>query len=197
MKRRIRWYHLESRGAPISRLVELMFAEQYTEDSGSGFQIYKSPKTSTAGSFIEKVKIEDVVEDPFGGILRFERVEFRKVGFKLFPSTRPNLEISDPPRSCKNFFMRIGAMLDHRVSVDPIQPDVRRWLAALEKQIGKKVSVRAMALGGVALSGSVSADVLVSGGVDVRKEANALLNGRKANVASVELFWQQDGAELS
>lgn len=194
MRRRVRWYDLDLLGAPVSRLAEMMIADEYNDDDGAGFVIENASKSMVSGSFIERIDIEDVVSDPHGNMLKFSRVEFRQIEFKIL-SGRPSLELIDPPRTCKPFFHKLERMLDYRVALSPVAPDLRKWLKALESLVGK-VTVTSIAVSGVSMSGRVSADVMLSGSDDVRKELVKLLGDRHGEVVEVSAAWQKSDMEL-
>lgn len=187
MKRRIRWFRMEPQGSTLGHLIQRMIRDEYTDKRGVGFRIESASRSTATGLFVEKVSGEDLVRDPDGNEFRVPRLEFRQVQFQIL-SGSPNLELIDPPRSCKSFFARLFH-LSEGLAVSPIQPDVAAWLSSLEASLGQRVRVRSMAISDVTISTSTYADIIVTSGADVRHDAEKLLSGRKGAIASVDIEW--------
>lgn len=194
MKQRIKWFSLASSGPALSSLAARLRRLQYSEAVGVGFRLEQVGKANVSGSFIERLTYEDQIEDPFGKVLTFKRVEFRVVRFEL-RDRFPNLEIVDPPRSLKTFFSQLSAAMDHQLEVIDVRPPVLAWLRALEQEVGR-VRVRTMKIAALSLSTSVRADLVLRGvDADVRSEAKRLLSGRGAETVLAEVAWRH-GDEL-
>jgi hypothetical protein len=151
--------------------------------------------TQTRGAYIEKLESEQTVEDPFGKVLRFVRSDYRKVAFHLTAAS-PNLSLFDPPRSCKAFFARIGAMMEHQIAIEPVKLNVESLIDALEGKVsGMKVT--AMTVSDIAISASTRVEISVAGGMDVRNETQRLLGARRGLVTSASVEWRKHERMLS
>jgi hypothetical protein len=196
MKQRIRWFDLEASQVVLSGLPRRMMAAEYDEETGDGFRIEAARRGEAVGSYIEKVESVEEIEDPFGKVLKFRRVTYQRVRFRLGAS-RPNLELLDPPRSCRSFFQRLNLLLDGGLSVSPVRPDVANWIKELEQAVGK-VRVTSMAIGNLSVSEGALADIVVSGAADIRGELRKLAAGRRHVVGAATLEWKaSDGDAVS
>jgi hypothetical protein len=168
-------------------------AHPYSERSGAGFRILRSTKQEASGEFIERFDYETVVEDPFGKVQRFTRVEYQTVSFHI-SGDAPGLELVDPPRSTKAFVGSVGAATDHQIAIEPVYPPVAPWLQAIEHRVGK-LRVKSMEMSGLVLSATTSAAVVVTSGSDARKDARSLISQWKGQMVAAEIEWR-DGDDL-
>jgi len=189
VKQRLRWFALSSSGAALPTLLGRVRGREYDESTGIGFRIERSGRNIVKGDFIERIEHDDAVEDPFGRVMRFQRTEFRTVRFH-FGTEYAQLELVDPPRSTKVFLSTLSEVTEYQLVVEPIRPDVSKWIKALEQVVGR-LRVRDLEVSGVTLSATASASVVVSGGADVRKDARRLLGDLKGELVGAALEWRQ------
>ncbi len=151
------------------------------------FKTTRASRNRIEASYIEKVTISDAIEDPFGKIRTYERVEFRKTEFLLVPDF-PQLQLRNAPRSRRDFLARLGKLAENEIAIEPVQIDVMATVARLEKSIGI-LTVCEMTISDYPLSVSASANIVISGAGDVREQAARFTRNRYSLVTSVSLIW--------
>jgi hypothetical protein len=189
MTTRLRWYEADLSQAMLRRLQQQMTENQFAPGRESGFRLAQARRDVLEGTFIEKVDIQDAVEDPFGNVLEFKRVEFRRVAFRL-STAYPQLELTDPPRTLKEFIRVLGEYTSYEVALAAPQVSAWAWMGAVEKAV-ERFAVLSMECSSVALSPSVGARVIVTGaGGDVRRLTKQWIADRPCSVERVRASWR-------
>jgi hypothetical protein len=185
----LRWYSV----APIANLLPAMALavgkERFRADASEGFVPVTTTKTRIEAAFVERVAVEEKIEDPFGTITVYERVDYRRTEF-ILGSTYPELQLCNAPRSSRGFIARLGEASGHTVSIQAVPLDVMAIVSHLEREIGR-VSVTSLVVGGFPLSSRASADIVVSGAEDIREEARKFTAHRFATVSAATVSWHR------
>jgi len=188
MSRRFRWFTVGGERFSVHALGTCVLADEYDERKRSGFVVDERSRARVSGTFIEKLDLEEEIEDPFGRIMRYKRVEYRRLRFSCCGEDHANLELEDPPRASGAFFARIGMFLDQGIHVEPVRPDVMKWIRALEKDV-TRVQISSISVSDAPLSASARADVIITGTGDVRRDLSTFLDG-KGTVAAADVTWR-------
>jgi len=183
MKARLRWYGLGLEQLAFRRVAEAMSKLEYTRRRAAGFRLSEVRRDHIVGTFIERLEWDDTVEDPAGGALTIHRVEVRQVGFRL-DAARPELQLSDPPRSLRGFVDKLSECFEERIVLTPITILPTQWLAELEKIAGAG-TVLVLTGSGLTLSPATSASIHLDGTEDVRRYVSKLAQGKPLKVERI------------
>ena len=95
--KRVKWFNADW---PLSlrTIATRMRASSFTPESNDGFFVERSRDNMIEGRYIEKMSYQEVLDDPFGNKLTFDRLVYRQVMFVLF-NDFPRFEMRDAPRS--------------------------------------------------------------------------------------------------
>lgn len=183
--KRFRWFQVEW---PISirLLAKRIKMRQFDGESGHGFFVDRVRDDYLEARYVERVEYTDVVVDPFGKELTFDRVEFRQTLFRA-TSTAPGLELIDPPRNVQALMNRLSEAVDFEVAITPAAVDVLSWAAVLQNVGGVSSIVDSLQVGALEIETGIVAKVVVKGDRDVRSACAALTQARKFAMEKIQL----------
>lgn len=187
MSRRVRWYSIESVGKLFPPLAQAVGRQRFGADTSDGFVAEEVSKARIAACYVERVELQDRVEDPFGNVKLYPRVDYRRTDFVL-SSEFPHLLLRNAPRTIRAFMARLGELAEHQVAISPVELDIMGVIAGIEKAVGR-VSVNRLVVGGYPLSPRAGAEVVISGAGDVRAEAKQFTANRFSRVAAATVSW--------
>ncbi len=183
--KRLRWYKVEWPSS-IRELAKRIKLRIFDDESGHGFLIDRVRDDFLEARYVERVEFTDVVIDPFGKELKFERVEFRNTLFRA-SSSSPGLELIDPPRSVQALMNRLSEAVDFEVAITPAVIDVLSWSTVLQSAGGVVASVDSLQIGALEIEPGIVAKVLIKGDRDVRTACATLTSDRKFAIEKVQL----------
>ncbi|WP_296442727.1 hypothetical protein [Rhodoferax sp. UBA5149] len=183
--KRFRWFQVEW-PTSIRTLAKRIKLRTFDGESGHGFFIDRVRDDFLEARYVERVEYTDVVVDPFGKELTFERVEFRQTLFRA-SSSAPGLELIDPPRNVQALMNRLSEAVDFEVAITPAIVDVLAWSAVLQNVGGVSSVVDSLQIGALEIEHGIVAKVVIRGDRDVRAACTALTNDRKFAVEKIQL----------
>jgi hypothetical protein len=182
---RIRWFHLKHHtDALLSLLGRGMSQDEYTEGAAQGFRTDVIRRHFIRGEFVERVDIVEEVTDPFGRVLSFSRVEFRRTAFTVYSGRPSLLEMRNPARGSALLLSHLGRFASFELAIEPVRTDLLKWMRALERTLGPG-QVRSLEIDGIPLTSAVQCRAIISGGADVRNAA-AEFRGKTGLVRRIE-----------
>lgn len=183
--KRFRWFQVEW-PTSIRTLAKRIKLRTFDGELGHGFFIDRVRDDFLEARYVERVEYTDVVVDPFGKELTFERVEFRQTLFRA-SSSAPGLELIDPPRNVQALMNRLSEAVDFEVAITPAIVDVLAWSAVLQNVGGVSSVVDSLQIGALEIEHGIVAKVVIRGDRDVRAACTALTNDRKFAVEKIQL----------
>ena len=183
--KRFRWFQVEW-PTSIRTLAKRIKMRKFEGESGHGFFIDRVRDDYLEARYVERVEYTDVVVDPFGKELTFERVEFRQTLFRA-SSAAPGLELIDPPRNVQALMNRLSEALDFEIAITPAVLDVLSWSALLQNVGGVSSVVDSLQIGALEIEPGIVAKVIIKGGRDVRAACTALTQDRKFVMEKIQL----------
>lgn len=183
--KRFRWFQVEW-PTSIRTLAKRIKLRTFDGELGHGFFIDRVRDDFLEARYVERVEYTDVVVDPFGKELTFERVEFRQTLFRA-SSSAPGLELIDPPRNVQALMNRLSETVDFEVAITPAIVDVLAWAAVLQNVGGVSSVVDSLQIGSLEIEPGIVAKVVIKGDRDVRAACTALTNDRKFAVEKIQL----------
>lgn len=183
--KRFRWFQVQW---PISirTLAKRIKIRTFEGESGHGFFIDRVRDDYLEARYVERVEYTDVVVDPFGKELTFERVEFHQTLFRA-SSAAPGLELIDPPRSVQALMNRLSEAVDFEVAITPAVVDVLAWSAMLQNTGGVSSVVDSLQIGALEIEPGILGKVVVKGDRDVRAACTTLTQDRKFTMEKIQL----------
>jgi hypothetical protein len=174
--KRIKWL---AGSWPLSmrQLAQRIRADVLTPESMSGFLITRVREASIEARFIEKLISDELITDPFGNEVRFERVSYVETAFR-FSNEFPQVELLNPPRSIGPFSSRVMQICSFQAAWTNLNIDVLAWADKVQEQIGAQIVIDRAHVKDVLLDESVTFEAMLSGTRDVRPSMRALLEGR-------------------
>ncbi len=166
-------------------LHEKMLMEKFEDSSTAGFWLDRANDREIAGRYIEKHIAQEIVIDPFGRELRFDRVYFSEQEFEL-RGTAPNLILRNPSGVLKRMIGRISEFSDFRIVVIPIEYSAIHLADALAEKL-EKLQAYAISFEEFSISSEVAVKLSFRGNSDVRAEARRFVGSRKAEPNAVRL----------
>lgn len=178
-----RWLYSE---LPISlrELSSLMLANQYSEKSGRGFLLSSSNSESLTGKYIEKTIENIYIEDPLGNKIQSQSTVYYICKFE-WNSKSKLLSITDPPRSLRKFINEIRSMVGLGVVVADINFDIEKWISEIESR-NCILTIDNISCYGVRTKFDCLAKINVKGTTDVRRDLEALLDGKTYKLDSLK-----------
>jgi hypothetical protein len=183
--KKFRWFNVEW-PTSIRTLAKRIKARSFDSGAGHGFVIDRVRDDYLEARYVERISYKDVVTDPFGKELIFERVEFRQTSFRA-SSFPPGLELIDAPRSTQALMNRLSEVLDFQVAIVPATVDVLLWSNFLLRDEGVSSEVESLQIGSLEVEPGVIAKVLIKGDGDVRAACSSLTGDRKYKIEKIKL----------
>lgn len=182
---RYHWFRAEW---PVSMriLAKRMKEKPFTEGAVDGFVIDRVRDDFIEARYIERFELEDVVTDPFGKELAFQRVEFRQSVIRA-SSGNIGLELHDAPRSTHALVSRLAEVNDFSLAISPISVDVIEWATLFQKFSRLEALVDSLQIGGLELEPGISAKVVLKGTKDVRSASKTLAGKRRHKLERIQL----------
>ena len=184
---RARWLTAESK-VSLRVLAERMRARPFMDDSKDGFLLDRTREDLVEGRYIEKLTYQEIVPDPFGHELTFNRVAYRQVQFILHREY-PQLELRDPPRGTLSFISKLSELADFSLSSAPVTINLMDWAAAITTQVGNVVTMEMIQLSEIGVSPEVTGNMVLTSRNDVRNSLAAIVGNRSYTVEKVRLTW--------
>jgi hypothetical protein len=178
--RRLRWLEME---LPFSMRTfgNKLKARTFTNDLNDGFLVDRVRDNYIEARYIEKAAINGTVTDPLGNEYKYERVDYKQTEFRL-TTDYPHLELMDAPRGIQSFTSCLSELGNFSLSVSPIEADVLRWAEKLSEKFPDRFIVDALQASGLAIDENVTARIILSGTVDVRRSLDHFTNGRQSEM---------------
>ncbi len=183
--KRYRWFQVEW-PTSIRTLAKRIKMRTFEGESGHGFFIDRVRDDYLEARYVERVEYTDVVIDPFGKELTFDRVEFRQTLFRA-SSAAPGLELIDPPRNVQALMNRLSEAVDFEVAITPALVDVLSWSAVLQNVGGVSSVVDSLQIGALEIEAGIVAKVVIKGDRDVRAACAGLTQDRKFAMEKIQL----------
>jgi len=183
--KRYRWFQVEW-PTSIRTLAKRIKMRTFEGESGHGFFIDRVRDDYLEARYVERVEYTDVVIDPFGKELTFDRVEFRQTLFRA-SSAAPGLELIDPPRNVQALMNRLSEAVDFEVAITPAIVDVLSWSAVLQNVGGVSSVVDSLQIGALEIEAGIVAKVVIKGDRDVRAACAGLTQDRKFAMEKIQL----------
>lgn len=183
--KKFRWFKVEWPSS-IRVLAKRIALRAFSEDSGHGFFVDRVRDDFLEARYVEKIEYTDVVIDPFGNELKFDRIEFRHTLFRA-SSSAPGLELIDPPRSVQALMNRLSEAVDFEVAITPVAVDVLRWAKLFQESGCVSADIDSLQIGALEIEKGIVAKVLIKGDRDVRAACDTLTHDRKFTIEKVQL----------
>lgn len=167
-----------------------ILAAEYTDEKGIGFSVKEIRPSHLQGTFIHKVEMSETVEDPYGKEIIFNRIEFRRIPFKISLAA-PELEVVVPSRGISLFIGQLSVAFAMSLRIDPIQFEPFDVFDALKEEKDSLLA-SAVKIDEIALSKTVTARCTVSGTSDVRPFIDRIAKGVTKSTASVRVIAADD-----
>jgi hypothetical protein len=187
MTQRVRWFRVEPVARLFSGVASAIARQSFNADAADGFVAESVSRGRIHATFIERLPIEERIEDPFGKVAVYRRVDYRRTEFFL-QLDFPQLRIKNAPRTLRSFFTRLGELGHNEIAIEPVRLNVMSTISELEKSLGR-ISVNRVAICGYPLSARAGADIVVSGAEDVREDAKRFVAHKLSTVAAATITW--------
>lgn len=170
IQRRLRWYAANIAEISIKAIISKLRAAHYRMGMDSGFRIDEISEREIYGNYLEELEIINTVKTPFGDQKIISYKDYRTIRFRfsLFP---PEVEIENPPKSCKGFFNSLDSMFDQSFRIEPLSVNVLNWIKRIE-EITAKPKVTRLVVGNFTVAPNVAARMEFRSPIDVRKSVN-------------------------
>lgn len=175
--KRVKWL-AASWPSSVRQLAQRIRADVFTPERMSGFLVTRVRDSSIEARFIEKLISEEVINDPFGNEIRFERISYIETAFR-FSNEFPEVELLNPPRSIGPFSSRVLQICGFEAAWKNLNIDVLVWADNVQKQIGGQIVIDRAHVKDVVLDKTVNFEATLSGTRDVRPAMRTLLEGRE------------------
>ncbi len=167
MPLRVKWLKTSSIDKrTLDLLLSGIVKDEYSETRRSGFSDIAAHGSFLEAQYIERIESVLKINDPFGNPMEFPRIDFESVFF-IFGTKFPNLELHNPPRGLGGFFNQLARHLHFKLSIEPIQVDLTRWITALENEVDT-LEVSGAWVSNISLSNAVEAKIAIIGSIEVR-----------------------------
>ncbi len=192
--KRVKWFNAVW---PLSlrTIATRMRASSFTPESNDGFLVERSRDNVLEGRYIEKMSYQEVLDDPFGNKLTFDRLVYRQVMFGLF-SDFPRFELRDAPRSTQGCVSRLLQLCEFSASIEGLNVDVLRWIDAFSKETGRRTVIDSLRVSGIEIDAGVLAKFVLTGSKDVRAALKDVTRNRPYQLDKAQAEVQDGGRSL-
>lgn len=192
--KRVRWLGAQW---PITmrQLAQRLRADALTPEGSSGFVITRVRDQQIEAKFVEKWLTEDVVTDPFGTTVTYERVLFKEPRF-TFAAAFPQVELVDPPRSINSLASRLLQIMDFKLGWNPLKVDVLRWADNIQGLTKSPITVQQIRLKGMMLDEFTGLDAVITGTRDVKLITEKFLRGRSHQIEKIQISFLANRRDL-
>jgi hypothetical protein len=190
---RARWFRAEWQQT-MRVLVTRLRNRAYTEELGRGFFIDRTRENFIEGRYVERTSYQEILPDPFGQKVKFDRVEYSDVHFTLF-NDFPEIELRDAPRSTLGFTSQLQAVTEYSVVISALTVDPLDWGEKFRRLIETTIIVNSAHVSGIVVAPSVSAAMVIRGDNDVRESLEKATGGRRFDLDKVGIRWLGRGRE--
>jgi hypothetical protein len=190
--KRTKWMRAQFPGT-TRQIAKQLQRDGFSEESGRGFLVDRVRDDYLEARYIEKVSFQESVHDPFGATIMIERLSYREIDFTL-AKTFPELELRMAPRGLGGFTGGLLKASGFSMELENHKVSTERWTRAIERQIGVKIAMRSVLVGGLELAEGAQARVVFSAPNDVRPGIKELLGGRRYTVDTVQIEYPVNGS---
>jgi hypothetical protein len=176
----------------MRQLAQRIRADILTPESMSGFLVTRVRESSIEARFIEKLISEELITDPFGNDIRFERISYVETAFS-FSNEFPEVELLNPPRSIGPFSSRVLQICNFEAAWTNLNVDVLMWADNVQEQIGDQIVIDRAHVRDVVFDEAVNFEATLSGTKDVRPSMRALLGKRQHTLDKVHFSVNSGG----
>lgn len=181
---KIRWLESEF-PVTFENICDVLFENTYTDSQDSGFIFSKRTNTFLKAKYVEKSIKKVVITDPFGEEIESLETTYYTCQFEL-NKDQNLIAITNPPRTLRNFIVKMHALFGLGLVLAEIKADVSLWLEDLKNDFSK-VKVRHIAACGISVPPSGLAKLSVSGKVDIQKEFNTVVGNHRYQTDVIKL----------
>ncbi|MFC5864650.1 hypothetical protein ACFPT7_20240 [Acidicapsa dinghuensis] len=173
---------------PISvrQLAQKIRADVLTPEKMSGFLVTRVRENSIDARFIEKIISEEMITDPFGNEISFERTSYIETAFR-FSNEFPEVELLNPPRSIGPFTSRMLQICNFEAAWSNLNVDVLEWADNVQRKIGEPITIDRAHVRDVVFDDAVNFEATLTGTKDVRPSMRALLGARQHTLDKLNL----------
>jgi hypothetical protein len=187
--KRLRWLEMELPFS-IRSFASKLKGKAFTNDLTDGFLVDRVRDNHLEARYVEKVPIVETVVDPLGNEHSYERVDYRQTEFRL-TTDYPHLELTDAPRGIQSFTSRLSELGNFSLSVSPIEVKVLRWAQRLSESDADRFVVDAAQASDLVMDENITARIILSGTVDVRRTLDRFTKGRNPTLDWVQVRFEQ------
>lgn len=118
----------------INILIDAINKCQYSETNPIGFDINTYDNNSIMARFIEKIKVKEVIINPYGDIEEIELIKYNSFEFEILILKEINyLKVYDFPRSMKKFIEYFSKALSQNLSLNIIKLNINEFYHFINK----------------------------------------------------------------
>lgn len=148
---------------------------QFSAETDEGFLLDRVRDAFVEGRYIEKLEIDEVVRNPFGTEVTYNRIVYREVRFRI-SNAFPEIEVTDPPRTIRSFINKLSEITGFKTAIEELQVSPFAWVDSIASS--RKLPVNFAQIAGLPLDEGVEARIIATGKAGVR-EAIRKMAGRK------------------
>lgn len=186
---RAKWLTAEAK-ISLRALAARMRTHAFTDKSQDGFLLDRTREDRVEGRYVEKLTYQEMVSDPFGQELIFDRMTYRQVQFIMYREF-PQLELRDAPRGTFAFISKLLQLCDFNLTSAPFTVDVMRWAEAIGRSVHAAVIVDTMQLSEINVAPKVTGSMVLKSDRDVRDSVKSVIGSRPYTVEKVRLNWNE------
>lgn len=187
--RRYRWFRLSLGGKSIKGVASNMERLAFGAKSVGGFLVDHIRGGTVRGRYVEKRLFKEVVQNPLGGEVEYERIQYDVSGF-ILSSSGPGLLLIDPARSLSHLLTNLAKAADFDASISDLDVDLSAWINCIVTSSDFLVS--SLVCSSISLRSGALAKMHVVGERDVRADMEKLLAGRKATIEKASLRFESE-----
>lgn len=170
----------------ISALAARIKTKPFNSETRHGFVLDRVRDGFLEARYIERIEYKDLVIDPFGEELFFDRVEFRKSAFRV-STIQPSIELREPPRSVQPLINQLSELVEFQLAISTDLVNVLDWADKVQALSMRTSVVDSVQINSLTLKEGVIAKMIVKGNVDVRTSYQELTRNRKYTLEKVQL----------
>jgi hypothetical protein len=185
--KRYRWFKARWPDS-IRSVAKRIKSHSFDSERSEGFILDRVRDSFLDARFVELIKFDQTVIDPFGIEETYSRVEYRTCEFRA-STEGPGLELVNSPRSVQTMFSRLGEATNFALAVSPISVNTLAWVENIQRRLGTVGIVRTLQVNFVELTPNVVAKVVAKGTGNVLAATNTMLTGKKYVIEKAQIHF--------
>lgn len=174
---RVRWLAADWPFSMAS-VADHLSSQKYSIDSFDGFIVDRYRTDTVEGRYVQRLRYEETIIDPFGQTEKNGRTEYRTTTFKLL-SAFPQIELYDGGSGFRDFSNRLLEACGFNLAISALDLPLEDWISNLRSVSDLQMKLEAVHVSELEINPGVTAKISLHSRSDVFGAFNQLVEGKR------------------